>query len=179
MHRQDAHPAPHADVVRERRNDVLAVPARPTSGARTSHAEGSRLAERTISAIAYAAGFGDLSHFNSGFRRRYGAKRRPMCASSHDARIGRSAGGPTRGAGPRQTERTKSHERANEMTDRWRFPLRFSPPETRWHFNFKALPRRIAREVRLWLKAAELGDAIGRCNLGTPDVPPRSHNGSP
>ena len=29
-------------------------------------------AERTISAIAYAAGFGDLSHFNRAFRRRYG-----------------------------------------------------------------------------------------------------------
>jgi AraC-like DNA-binding protein len=31
------------------------------------------LAERTISAIAYEAGFGDLSHFNRTFRRRYGA----------------------------------------------------------------------------------------------------------
>jgi AraC-like DNA-binding protein len=31
-----------------------------------------RLAERTISAIAYDAGFGDLSHFNRAFRRRYG-----------------------------------------------------------------------------------------------------------
>jgi AraC-like DNA-binding protein len=31
-----------------------------------------RIAERTISAIAYAAGFGDLSHFNRAFRRRYG-----------------------------------------------------------------------------------------------------------
>jgi AraC-like DNA-binding protein len=30
------------------------------------------LAERTISTIAYAAGFGDLSHFNRAFRRRYG-----------------------------------------------------------------------------------------------------------
>jgi AraC-like DNA-binding protein len=30
------------------------------------------LAERTISAIAYEAGFGDLSHFNRAFRRRYG-----------------------------------------------------------------------------------------------------------
>ena len=29
-------------------------------------------AERTISAIAYEAGFGDLSHFNRAFRRRYG-----------------------------------------------------------------------------------------------------------
>jgi AraC-like DNA-binding protein len=31
-----------------------------------------RFAGRTISAIAYAAGFGDLSHFNRAFRRRYG-----------------------------------------------------------------------------------------------------------
>jgi AraC-like DNA-binding protein len=31
-----------------------------------------RLAERTISTIAYEAGFGDLSHFNRSFRRRYG-----------------------------------------------------------------------------------------------------------
>jgi AraC-like DNA-binding protein len=31
-----------------------------------------RLAERTISAIAYEAGFGDLSHFNRTFRGRYG-----------------------------------------------------------------------------------------------------------
>jgi AraC-like DNA-binding protein len=30
------------------------------------------LAERTISTIAYDAGFGDLSHFNRAFRRRYG-----------------------------------------------------------------------------------------------------------
>jgi AraC-like DNA-binding protein len=30
------------------------------------------LAEQTISAIAYEAGFGDLSHFNRAFRRRYG-----------------------------------------------------------------------------------------------------------
>jgi AraC-like DNA-binding protein len=31
-----------------------------------------QLAERTISVIAYEAGFGDLSHFNRAFRRRYG-----------------------------------------------------------------------------------------------------------
>jgi AraC-like DNA-binding protein len=30
------------------------------------------LAERTISTIAYEAGFGDVSHFNLAFRRRYG-----------------------------------------------------------------------------------------------------------
>jgi AraC-like DNA-binding protein len=30
------------------------------------------LVERTISTIAYEAGFGDLSHFNRAFRRRYG-----------------------------------------------------------------------------------------------------------
>jgi AraC-like DNA-binding protein len=31
-----------------------------------------RFAKRTITAIAYEAGFGDLSHFNRAFRRRYG-----------------------------------------------------------------------------------------------------------
>jgi AraC-like DNA-binding protein len=31
-----------------------------------------RYAGATISAIAYAAGFADLSHFNHSFRRRYG-----------------------------------------------------------------------------------------------------------
>jgi AraC-like DNA-binding protein len=31
-----------------------------------------RLSERTISAIAYEAGFGDVSNFNRVFRRRYG-----------------------------------------------------------------------------------------------------------
>jgi AraC-like DNA-binding protein len=30
------------------------------------------LAKRTISAIVYETGFGDLSHFNRAFRRRYG-----------------------------------------------------------------------------------------------------------
>jgi AraC-like DNA-binding protein len=32
-----------------------------------------RLADRTISAIAFDAGFGDLSYFNRAFRRAYGA----------------------------------------------------------------------------------------------------------
>jgi AraC-like DNA-binding protein len=32
-----------------------------------------RLADRAISAIAFAVGFGDLSYFNRMFRRRYGA----------------------------------------------------------------------------------------------------------
>jgi AraC-like DNA-binding protein len=32
-----------------------------------------RYAQQSISAIAYASGFGDLSHFNHAFRRRYGA----------------------------------------------------------------------------------------------------------
>ncbi len=32
-----------------------------------------RHAHRSIGAIAYASGFGDLSHFNHAFRRRYGA----------------------------------------------------------------------------------------------------------
>jgi AraC-like DNA-binding protein len=45
------------------------------------------LAERTISTIAYETGFGDLSHFNRAFRRRYGEtpsdvrarSQRPIC----------------------------------------------------------------------------------------------------
>jgi AraC-like DNA-binding protein len=32
-----------------------------------------RCADHTISAVAYEAGFGDLSYFNRTFRRRYGA----------------------------------------------------------------------------------------------------------
>jgi AraC-like DNA-binding protein len=32
-----------------------------------------RYAGATVSAIAFAAGFGDLSHFNRNFRRRFGA----------------------------------------------------------------------------------------------------------
>ena len=32
-----------------------------------------RHAQQSIAAIAYACGFGDLSHFNHAFRRRYGA----------------------------------------------------------------------------------------------------------
>jgi len=44
---------------------------------RLAHAHGllldPRLAHQSISAIAYASGFGDLSHFNHAFRRRYGA----------------------------------------------------------------------------------------------------------
>jgi AraC-like DNA-binding protein len=32
-----------------------------------------RYAERSISAIAHAVGFGDLSHFNRSFRGRFGA----------------------------------------------------------------------------------------------------------
>jgi AraC-like DNA-binding protein len=46
-----------------------------------------RLAERTISAIAYEAGFGDLSHFNRAFRRRY-VKVHPTCALAFDTRTG-------------------------------------------------------------------------------------------
>lgn len=33
-----------------------------------------RFAERTIGAIAFEAGFGDLADFNRAFRRRYGVK---------------------------------------------------------------------------------------------------------
>ena len=43
------------------------------------------LAVRTISAIAYEAGFGDLSHFNRAFRRRYGATPSDIRANSRDA----------------------------------------------------------------------------------------------
>jgi AraC-like DNA-binding protein len=32
-----------------------------------------RCSERTVSSIAFDAGFGDLSYFNRAFRRRYGA----------------------------------------------------------------------------------------------------------
>jgi AraC-like DNA-binding protein len=32
-----------------------------------------RFGDRSISAVAYEAGFGDLSYFNRTFRRRYGA----------------------------------------------------------------------------------------------------------
>jgi AraC-like DNA-binding protein len=42
-----------------------------------------RHAEWTISAIALAAGFGDLSHFNRSFRRRYGATPSDVRAAGH------------------------------------------------------------------------------------------------
>jgi transcriptional regulator GlxA family with amidase domain len=42
-----------------------------------------KTAGRTVSAIAYACGFGDLSHFNHAFRRRYGH-------APSDARAGKS-----------------------------------------------------------------------------------------
>jgi AraC-like DNA-binding protein len=44
-----------------------------------------RLAERTISAIAYEAGFGDVSHFNRAFRRRYGETPSDLRAGSRHA----------------------------------------------------------------------------------------------
>jgi AraC-like DNA-binding protein len=43
------------------------------------------LAERTISTIAYEAGFGDLSHFNRAFRRRYGETPSDVRARSRDS----------------------------------------------------------------------------------------------
>ena len=46
------------------------------------------LAERTISTIAYEAGFGDLSHFNRAFRRRYGETPSDVRARGHDTRLG-------------------------------------------------------------------------------------------
>ena len=53
-----------------------------------------RLAERTISAIAYDAGFGDLSHFNRAFHRRYGETPSDVRAGSRhsDWTIGGRAG---------------------------------------------------------------------------------------
>jgi AraC-like DNA-binding protein len=45
-----------------------------------------RHAEWTISAIALAAGFGDLSHFNRSFRRRYGATPSDVRAAGHSLR---------------------------------------------------------------------------------------------
>ena len=52
-----------------------------------------RYADRSISAVAYEAGFGDLSYFNRTFRRRYGATpsdiRQGDAASNEDRRIHR------------------------------------------------------------------------------------------
>jgi AraC-like DNA-binding protein len=45
-----------------------------------------RLAERTISALAYEAGFGDLSHFNRAFRRCYGESSSDVRASIRHSR---------------------------------------------------------------------------------------------
>jgi AraC-like DNA-binding protein len=44
-----------------------------------------QLAQRSISMIAYEAGFGDLSHFNRAFRRRYGATPSDIRAGSRDS----------------------------------------------------------------------------------------------
>jgi AraC-like DNA-binding protein len=44
-----------------------------------------RLAVRAISAIAYEAGFGDLSHFNRAFRRRYGETPSDVRVRSRDS----------------------------------------------------------------------------------------------
>jgi AraC-like DNA-binding protein len=43
------------------------------------------LAERTISSIAYDAGFGDLSHFNRAFRHRYGVTPSDIRAGSRES----------------------------------------------------------------------------------------------
>jgi AraC-like DNA-binding protein len=45
-----------------------------------------RYAATTVSAIAFAAGFGDLSHFNRDFRRRYGATPKEVRAASAPSR---------------------------------------------------------------------------------------------
>jgi transcriptional regulator GlxA family with amidase domain len=57
----------------------------------------SRHAASTINAIAWAAGFGDLSHFNRHFRRRFGATPSDVRAASS-----RGAGGPQRPASQRE-----------------------------------------------------------------------------
>jgi AraC-like DNA-binding protein len=46
---------------------------------------GSRHAEQTISAIAYACGFGDLSYFNRAFRRAFGATPSDIRAARGDS----------------------------------------------------------------------------------------------
>ena len=43
-----------------------------------------RMAGRSISAIAYDVGFGDLSYFNRAFRRRYGATPSDIRHRGHD-----------------------------------------------------------------------------------------------
>jgi len=45
-------------------------------------------APRSVSAIAYEAGFGDLSHFNRAFRRRYGATPSDVRAAANQQRSG-------------------------------------------------------------------------------------------
>jgi AraC-like DNA-binding protein len=74
-----------------------------------------RLAERTVSAIAY----GDVSHFHRAFRRRYGE-------TPSDVRTRTTLGladrrtRPRRGTRPARLKgRTKSHERAKRNDGRW------------------------------------------------------------
>jgi len=41
-----------------------------------------RFSDRTVSSVAFEAGFGDLSYFNRAFRRRYGATPSDVRANS-------------------------------------------------------------------------------------------------
>ena len=64
----------YSPVARGERHHFHGFRARRKIDARPSHADRSaRYADRSISAVAYEAGFGDLSYFNRTFRRRYGA----------------------------------------------------------------------------------------------------------
>ena len=47
-----------------------------------------RLAQRSISSVAFEVGFGDLSYFNRAFRRCYGALRRPRSGDRRKETIG-------------------------------------------------------------------------------------------
>jgi AraC-like DNA-binding protein len=46
-----------------------------------------RFADRTISAIAFAAGFGDLSYFNRVFRARYDATPSDVRAGAQEGKV--------------------------------------------------------------------------------------------
>ena len=57
-----------------------------------------RYAHLSVSAVAYEAGFGDLSHFNHAFRRRFGATPTEARMEAALRRRGRGASEPTAGA---------------------------------------------------------------------------------
>ena len=52
-----------------------------------------RYAASTIIAIAFAAGFGDISYFNRAFRRRFGATPSDVRAEAHRARAASAGSG--------------------------------------------------------------------------------------